>query len=197
MHFMNTIKIVVFVSLMQILASCNQEEDATDTLVQVQSHLNLAQVYMDQGQFRASIIETQNAAQLLPNNPETLEFIGKLYIELGDTTSAIENLNNALTISPDNAELKLLLGEAYLEARRPEPGVALIEPLQVSQDLGVRKNSLLGSLQAAAGNTQGATATLLSALEQNNTHVPTLISLSKLSYLNGDVEQANRYVEQA
>ncbi len=197
MHFMNTIKIVVFVSLMQMLASCNQEEDTSDILVQVQSHLNLAQVYMDQGQFRASIIETQNAAQLLPNNPETLEFIGRLYIELGDTTSAIENLNNALTVSPDSVELKLLLGEAYLEARQPELGVALIEPLQVGQDLEVRKNSLLGGLQAAAGNTQAATTTLLSVLEQNSTHAPALIALSKLSYLNGDSEQTNRYVEQA
>jgi putative PEP-CTERM system TPR-repeat lipoprotein len=197
MQFMNTIKIVVFVSLMQILASCNQEEDTGDVLVEVQSHLNLAQVYMDQGQFRASIIETQNAAQLIPDNLETLKFIGKLYIELGDTASAIEAMNNALTTFPDNAEIKLLLGEAYLEARQPELGIALIEPLQVSQDLEVQKKWLLGSLQAAAGNTQAATTTLLSALESNSTHIPTLITLSKLSYLTGDYDRTNQYVEQA
>lgn len=182
---------------MQLLTSCNQEEDANDILVQVQSHLNLAQVYMDQGQFRASIIEAQNASQLLPNNPETLKFIAKLYIELGDMGSAIEGLNNALAVVPDDAELKLLLGEAYLESRQAALGLALIEPLEVSQDLQVQKNWLLGSLQAASGNTQAATTTLLSALELDSAHIPSLIVLSKLSYLNGDYELTNQYVEQA
>jgi cellulose synthase operon protein C len=197
MHLMNTIKIIIAASLMQILSSCNQQADVNKDLVQVQSHLSLAQIYKEQGQFRASIIETQNAAQLLPNHLETRIFIAGLYLELGDIASAIEELNAALAIMPENAELKLLLTEAYLLSNQVDAGLALIEPLQVSAEQEVQKNWLLGSLQAASGNTQAATSTLLSSLSAENPHVPSLIALSKLSYLNGDTELTNQYVQQA
>ena len=76
--------------LAQILASCSQQGESNNSLLEVQSHLNLAQVYKDHGQFRASIIETQNAAQLLPDYLDTRIFIAKLYLELGDINSAID-----------------------------------------------------------------------------------------------------------
>jgi len=197
MHLMNTIRIFIAVGSMQILSSCGQQDDISNNLVQVQSHLNLAQVYKDQGQFRASIIETQNASQLLPDNLETRIFIAKLYLELGDVNSTIEALNNSLALMPENTELKLLLAEAYLLSNQVDLGLALIEPLQVSQDLEVQKNWLLGSLQAASGDAQSATSTLLSVLSMDNLHVPSLIVLSKLSYLNGDIELTNQYIQQA
>lgn len=197
MEFIKNIKIFLFASSILALSSCNQEEDTGAIQAQVQAHLNLAQVYMDQGQFRASIIETQNAAKLIPNNPDTLEFISRLFIELGDMSSAIENLNAALTIQPDSPELKLLLAEAYLYSNRIDDGLALIEPLQVSPDLEAQKAWILGNLQASSGDTQSATSTLLSALATDSMHVPTLVALSKLGYLSGDLEQTNRYLEQA
>ncbi|MES2625859.1 MAG: tetratricopeptide repeat protein [Pseudomonadota bacterium] len=197
MHLMNTIKVCIAISLMQILSSCNQQEDVNEDLVQVQSHLDLAQVYKDQGQFRASVIETQNAAQLMPGNLETRIFIAKLYIELGDINSAINELNNALAATPDNTELKLLLAEAYLLSNQSAAGLTLINSLQVSPDQEVQKNWLLGSLQAASGDAQSANATLLSVYAMDKLHVPTLIVLSKLSYLNGDLQQTNDYIQQA
>lgn len=197
MYLMNTIKIFIAVGLMQMLYSCNQVDDIDSDLVEAQSHLDLAQVYMGQGQFRASIIETQNAAQLAPDNLKTSIFISKLYLELGDVTSAIEELNNSLKVRPDDAELRLLLAEAYLLSKQLNSGLVLLQSFEVSSDLAVQKNWLLGNLQAASGDSLSATNTLLSALALNSLHVPTLIALSKLSYLNGDTELTNQYIQQA
>src|SRR5688572_16642599 len=179
MHFMNTLKVLIAVVLMQLVSSCNEQDETSDALVEAQSHLDLAQVYKDQGQFRAAAIEIQNAAQLVPENLDTQIFLAELYMELGDMRSAINALNTALTAAPDNASLKLQLAEAYLFTNQVDSGLALLASLDVSEEQEVQKNWLLGNLQAASGDYQSATSTLVAVLERDSRHVPTLIALAK------------------
>src|SRR5690606_22475519 len=177
--------------------ACNSSDDFDQNLVQVQAYLGLAEVYKDQGQFRAAIIETQNASALLPQNTDVQAFIADVYLEIGDVNSAINQLEAAVAQRPDSVQLQLLLAKAYLVSNRVTEGLAIVEPMETNGENLLERNWLLGNLQAASGNNQAAESTLQDVLATDPNHVPALISLSKISFLNGQTNAARDYLRQA
>lgn len=186
-------------SLFLTLAACGKsdEELAQEQQIQVQAYLSLAEVYMNQGQFRASVIETQNAYDLTPQNPDVLSFIGRLYLEIGDVNLASQQIDAALQVSPDDPELKLLKVESLLATGRIADATALVSSLSVPADLNLRRIWLLGSAQAASGNNEAAEKSFNEALAINNAHAPSLIALARLAFVSGNPEQATTYTERA
>lgn len=185
-------------SLLLTLAACSDDTTREqENLIQVQAYLGLAEVYMKQGQFRASVIETQNAFEIMPTNPDVLSFIGRLYLEIGDLREATKQIDAALAISPDDPELKLLKVETLLFTNKLDEGLALANSTTVPPELNARKTWLIGNMQAAAGNTEAAEATFKQVLTLDSAHVPSLIGLARIAYLSGDAEQVILYTDQA
>lgn len=185
-------------SLFLTLAACSDDQSQEqENLIQVQAYLGLAEVYMNQGQFRASVIETQNAFELMPNNPDVLSFICRLYLEIGDLAEATKQIDAALQISPDDPELKLLKVQTLLASSKLDEGITLLNATVVPPDLSVEKTWLLGNLQAASGNNEAAEATFKEAVALDNVHVPSLIALARLAYISGNAEDVIVYTDRA
>jgi cellulose synthase operon protein C len=197
MDFRPLKKTLIGLGICVALYGCSKEESVEDKRLQVQAHLELADVYKKQGQFRASVIETQNAYDLMPTDVDVLSFIAELDIEIGDLGQAISHLDEALKIVPDSSRLKLLKAEALLTLNNVADTQVVLDGLQVGPELQDRKGWLEGSMQAAAGNIGAAKATLNGIITNNPQHVPSLISLAKIAFIEGDSAQAKTYTEQA
>jgi putative PEP-CTERM system TPR-repeat lipoprotein len=185
-------------SLFLTLAACSDDlSQEQENLIQVQAYLGLAEVYMNQGQFRASVIETQNAFDLMPRNADVLSFIGRLYLEIGDLNQATRQIDTAVEISPDSAELKLLKVETLLASNKLNEGMALLNATSVPPELGAQKAFLLGSLHASAGNNEAAETAFTEALALDNAHAPALIGLARLAYLSGNSADVSTFTDRA
>lgn len=78
---MNSIVKIAVISLCVTLAACadKQEKNQEDA----KRHVSSAQVYQEQGQFRAAIIEAKNAIQLLPESSDGYISLARIYNEIG------------------------------------------------------------------------------------------------------------------
>ena len=90
------------------LVACNQGNEDDSNMLQANAYLDVAKIYRNQGQFRAGIIEAQNALQTFPEHKEAQRFVSQLYMELGDHQTALEMLERLIAESPADAELGLL-----------------------------------------------------------------------------------------
>ena len=135
---MNTYALARIVTLSTILmlglASCRQAEDEGTGRLEADAYLNVAEIYKSQGQFRAGIIEAQNALQAFPEYDKTRRFIAGLYIEMGDGVSAQELLEQLLSANPEDSEATLLLAESQLGAGNPDLAIETLEGLQPGSD---------------------------------------------------------------
>jgi cellulose synthase operon protein C len=186
-------KTLISIAICVSLFGCSNNDDNEAVLrAEVQAHLNLADVYKNDGQFRASVIETQNAYQKMPNNLDIMRFIATLFLEIGDI-----QIDAALKIAPGDARLALLKAEAALATNDIATGLAQLQNLQVSEQDLDKKEWLEGSLRAAEGNNETAKTLLNKIIARNSGHAPSLISLAKIAYLEGNLEESNRYTTQA
>ena len=192
-------KILVITFITALSAGCSDKsEDAASINLEIRSLLDLADVYRRQGQFRASLIEAQNALQLDTNNIETREFVAQVFRDLGDSNSSIEALNIALSIEPNNIDLNLALSESYLQARRFEDGYALVTSIDVgSEEQQNTKDWLIGNFEAADGNTTEARESFLTVLGRDPDNLETLLSLARLEYIDGNVQRSQELTDLA
>lgn len=192
-------KIVILISLLAgLLTACGEIGNPEDAQLQIQSNLNLAEVYRQQGQFRASLIEAQNALQLMPENIDARLFVARVFMELGDYNSALDMLNIAAEMAPENVDISLARAESLLYTRDYNAGLELVSNTSVeTPEQEIRRYWLIGNFQASLGSNEEAESTFQSVLSLDSTHIDTLISMAKLSYLSGDVETSQAYTDQA
>ena len=100
--------LLILISL--FLTGCEQEpEDQTKSLSPT---LSRAQAYVNQGQFKAAIIEAKNALRIAPKSVEAISLASRINIDLGQSNSAFQLLEPLK--GSQNPTIRLLLAETYL-----------------------------------------------------------------------------------
>lgn len=199
---MNTYTVARVVTLSTILmlglAACRQAEDENTGQLEADAYLNVAELYKNQGQFRAGIIEAQNALQAFPEYDKTRRFIAQLYIEMGDSVSAQELLEQLLSANPEDSEATLLLAESQMNAGNPTLALETLVDLQLESDADrVQSHWVAGNAYARINNQVAAQEALNSALEINPEHTPSLVTLSILEFQTGNEFGSQQFLDRA
>ena len=106
-------RLILLGSLMlPLLSACNNGPDTSE----VQPHLNRADTYAEQGQYRSAILEIRNAIQTEPDNVAHIARLGELYLQVSANKQATELLEPWLKDAPQVVALPL--ARAYVEQRK-------------------------------------------------------------------------------
>lgn len=147
-------RLILLGSLMlPLLAACNSGPDTSEAL----SHLNRADTYAQQGQYRSAILEIRNAIQTEPENVAHIARLGELYLKLGANRQAIELLEPWLKDAPQAVALPL--ARAYVEERKHLSAIetlALAKP--ESSDDTLEASLIKAEALRLSGDTTGALA---------------------------------------
>jgi len=92
-----------------MLSGCNGGPDSSEAL----SHINRAETYSEQGQFRSAVLEVKNAIQKDPNNVSHIVRLADLYLQVGAPREAAELLEPWIQEQPE--AVALTLARAYVE----------------------------------------------------------------------------------
>jgi tetratricopeptide (TPR) repeat protein len=106
-------RLILLGSLMlPLLSACNNGPDTSEAL----PHLNRADTYAEQGQYRSAILEIRNAIQTEPGNVAHIARLGELYLQVSANKQASELLEPWLKDAPQLVALPL--ARAYVEQRK-------------------------------------------------------------------------------
>lgn len=92
---------IILISFCALIAACS--DDQVVDKEQAQRHVSSAKIYMDQGQYRAAIIEAKNVIQLDPDSGEGYVILAKIYNEIGSYSSVQHLLEQIVKKNPDVA----------------------------------------------------------------------------------------------
>tara|TARA_Y100001001_G_scaffold124300_1_gene122699 strand:+ start:4239 stop:6878 length:2640 start_codon:yes stop_codon:yes gene_type:complete len=86
-----------------VLQGCGNQTDSSGAT----SHINRAETYADQGQYRSALIEVRNAIQAEPDNVKHIVKLGELYLEIGAAEEAADLLEPWLDDYPGSVAIPL------------------------------------------------------------------------------------------
>jgi tetratricopeptide (TPR) repeat protein len=92
---------IFLVSFCVVITACSDEQVVNQE--QAQRHITSAKIYMEQGQYRAAIIEAKNVVQLNPDSAEGYITLAQIYNEIGSYASAQHLLEQVVKKNPDVA----------------------------------------------------------------------------------------------
>ncbi len=98
-------------TLLFLITGCSEEEN---TQSQAQHHIHLAQSYLSQGQFQASIIEAKNALQKDPTDLKAMETLGDIFQTMSSHKQAQQHYDNVLKKKPNDTTVFLKWAESML-----------------------------------------------------------------------------------
>lgn len=180
------------------IVACSREDNADAQILQANAYLDVAELYRNQGQFRAGIIEAQNALQAAPAYERTQLFMSRLYMDIGNSASAQLLQESLLDRNPNDVESILLLAESHLNQGDRNQVLTLLEDLEpATAEQQTQKYWLLGNAYAGNNNLLAAREALSQALEFDSTHTPSLITLSMLEYQAGNEFGAQEFMDTA
>ena len=78
-----------------------------------QPMLNLATVYVDQGELEKAEVLLVKAAEIAPKDAKIHEQLGQVYLQKGRLSEAQGQLESALALAPESAAYHFLLGRVY------------------------------------------------------------------------------------
>lgn len=149
----------------------------------IEDYLKVSQRYQEQGQFRAAIIEAQNAIQKGPGNPQGFKRLAQIYNELGAGKKASDVLLELGKL--EDPELVLALHEAYLQQRKYQSASALLAEYPTLQQTHAEQYYVaLAATQAGLGNSNAAAGAYQQALQITPHNSSAILGLAKL-----DVQQ--------
>lgn len=114
-----------------LISACGDSQQ--ENIEQSERHLKTASTYIDQGQFRAGILEVKNAIQLRPNDTSGYIMLAYIYSEMGAHTSTIQALKQR---AASQHELIPALAQAYIANDKASSALNLLEtyvPVENSQ----------------------------------------------------------------
>jgi len=197
--FVYLLKMVFWAALaIGFLAKCSQESSRDTDLLQADAYLDVAEVYLEQGQFRAAAIEAQNALQLAPGYQRGIKLLSETNLEVGNLADTIVILEDQIQNLADNSEETILLADAYLRSGNWAQTINLLSSRQFQDStISARALILLGNAYAGAGDLQLAEQSFQQTLEIDERNVEALIGLSKIAYQDEDVNRSSEYLNQA
>lgn len=199
-----------FISLVSgpiILTGCGESPapgDGKADSSEVQSSLKRGFGYLQQGQYRAAMIESRNALQNDPNNTDAKLLLANVYNQLGRSKQALEILNSIQTKDlTDSPRVILSKLTAYENLNKFDSSLSLINKY-ANVDFGKEQFDLLvhkAKAQMGSKQLSEAEATLKSAqaLTVNSTNKAAKLSLAKarIELIKNDPDKAIEYLDQS
>ncbi|MGI9286192.1 MAG: tetratricopeptide repeat protein [Pseudomonadales bacterium] len=163
-------------TLCLFLAACGEGQSSG---ADIEDYIKVSQRYQEQGQFRAAIIEAQNAIQKAPGNPQSFKRLAQIYNELGAGKKASDIILKLPKL--EDPDLVLSLHEAYLQQRKYKSASALLEQHSELQQTHPEQYFIaFAATQAALGKSNAAESSFQKALEISVGNSAALIGLAKL-----------------
>ena len=193
------------ITLLGVLAitSCQPGSDdpsiaIDENQLQIEAHLEVAGLYLQQGQYRAAEIEGYNALRVQPDNELTRTFLANLYYEVGDLNNAMNFISTIYAANQQNVDAALLLAELEFRSGSSYRAETILGRLQTETDAQLnRKNLVTGNIHAMRGEFAEAQAAFRSILANDPEHIDGLIASSRLSVSLRDTAQAQAFIDRA
>jgi tetratricopeptide (TPR) repeat protein len=166
--------------VLPLLSACDNSSNSSNS-AEARPHLNRADTYAEQGQFRSAILEIRNAIQVEPDNVAHIVRLGEMYLELEANEQAIKLLKPWLTDAPQAVALPL--ARAYVEVRKH---LSAIETLALA-NFTTNSEKLEAELITAealrqSGKANEAVAAYRGISEKNPNNETALIGLAKSQF---------------
>ena len=155
----------------------------------IEDYLKVSRSYQDQGQFRAAIIEAQNAIQKAPDNAQGFKRLAQIYNELGAGKKASDVILKLDTL--EDPELIFALHEAYVQQKKYQSASDLLEQHPALLETHpARFHIAMAATQAGLGDSKTATSSYQEALKIDPTDSTATVGLVKLDIQQGDFDAA-------
>jgi len=154
-----------------------------------------AQQYQQKGDNKAAIIQLKNALLQNPNNADARFLLGTIYSDTGDPISAEKELRKALSLGMNPGKVLPALGITLLAQGKYQN---LLDDTQ--QESGKNAPDILtlrGDAYYALGKSDEAKASFEAALKTKDDYANALIGLARYSLSQKNVDDANRFSEEA
>ena len=178
---------VVLVLVLSVMSGCSFSPEARK-----KKHLEKAQSYFDQGKYRESLIEYENAIQIDPKSSEAHFGLAQCLLKETDLPHAYQELMSAVEYDPTNWKAQLQLGNLLLlghhnpEARDRGQTVLKGDPGNVDAQ------TLIAAADAAGGNLTQAIAEAQTALQMDPNRASSYMLMAELQERNNDPAAAEQ-----
>jgi type IV pilus assembly protein PilF len=173
-----------------------QASDNADPDRLARARLELAGLYLGQGQHATALEETRVALNAKPDLPEAYSLRGLIYAAMGDLRLAEEAFQRALQLFPADGNTMHNYAWFLCQQRRfPEAEALFIKTMAQPQYREVSRTLLAqGTCQARANRWADAERTLSRAFEFNPSNPTLAFTLSEVLLHRGELERARFYV---
>jgi len=190
----STIRLLPAAIALAIIAGtgCSKlDSDATNK--DVGDHVARAEVFRQQGQYRAALIETSNAVSTAPNDDRGKLEAAKLYNDMGQAKlalRAIDALSAARQAEPDVVQLR---ADALLQQGKYHSALKALLPVSSSSDVEMRYR--IARAKAGSGQAEDARAILL-ALRDTPRATDAQLQLARIEIDAGNDAKANEILQE-
>lgn len=179
-----------------LLSACSDTQQ--DNIDQANRHLKTADAYIQQGQFRASMLEIKNAIQLRPQDASGYLVLAHIYSEMGAHSSTIKILEQHIDTQP---ELAPALAEAYISSNKGASALELLSNYKPNATSAYTSPDILILIARAQIQTQqhsNFAETMKQLQSAENTPTTTLFYLNALEKISlGDYELGQSLLSQS
>lgn len=186
--------ICLFTVSICLLTACGSEQDNAADAERAAQRLQRAELYQQQGQYRAALIEAKNALQAPAVAPRAHLLIAEIYNALGQGKLAKKELESVTDNSQRIVQAHvdaLMLQRKYRSAEQ-----YLSENRSLFNADQARYQLMLGKALLRLGETEAAAKALAVAAADNNTRVEAQVAQAELSVAMKKPQQARQQLDQ-
>jgi len=160
---------------------------------EVGDHIARAEVFRQQGQYRAALIEARNAISAAPNDDRGKLEAAKLYADMGQAKSALQAIDALSAARQSEQEVIELRADALLQQGKFHSALKALQSVQSSNDIEIRYR--IARAKAGAGQTEEARVILL-ALRDTPRATDAKLQLAHIAIDTGDNTGANEILQE-
>jgi tetratricopeptide (TPR) repeat protein len=163
-------------------------------------YMKRGQAYLKKKDLARATLEFRNAAQLMPNDPESHYQLGLVYLQTNIVNGAIDEFRKVIALNPKHSGAQLKLAELMVASRQKElveeAATKLHDVLTVSPDDPEVINTLAAA-ESQLGKTQDAIRRLEESMERFPSHVQSYIVLAHVKLRQKDFAGAEDVLKKA
>ncbi|MDB6063081.1 MAG: hypothetical protein JWM78_3184 [Verrucomicrobiaceae bacterium] len=183
------IAVAIAISLGIALAGCGDRGKSADkNQAQAGQYYERAQNYLQQGQYRAAIIETRNALKLAPNDPRNSELLAREFNAIGQPRLAVQTLEPLAQNA--NGDIATELVDAYVAQKKYQTALDYLDAKKAQLPLNEHPELSLLHARALSGSGQFDAAKLELVELQKDPKIATRATLELARNLSAQGDNA-------
>jgi putative PEP-CTERM system TPR-repeat lipoprotein len=181
-------------SLSILLTGCGED---SNTAQDYSKNLKRGETYLQQGQYKAAIIEAKNAIQKAPQEASSHLLMARILLDIGQSRAALDQLSQVE--ANNNPDYLLTKAEALLAQRKYHSAEQLLESNQALLSASNQAQYLELAAQAQLGlpNIDKAESLLQQILKLDPTDPGAQVNLAMIAASKGDMPQAEQLLNNA